>query len=179
MATICETERLILREFELTDAPLLYLLNADPEVIRFTGDSAFSSVDEATTFLRNYNEYKKYGFGRWAVVLKATNRFIGWCGLKLNEEQLVDIGFRFFRRDWGKGFATESAHAALTYGFNHLGIQQIIARSSTDNLASIRVIEKLGMSFWKYDSCEGIENSAYYRIKLEDYQKHRNKNLKE
>ncbi|MCT4666037.1 MAG: GNAT family N-acetyltransferase [Flavobacteriales bacterium] len=169
MKKIIESKRLILRELDISDSEDFYNLNSDPEVLKYTGDRAFSSVSEAESFLRNYNDYKKNGFGRWAVISKGSNDFIGWCGLKLNEEKLIDLGFRFFKNQWGKGYATESARASLEYGFNNLKINEVIGRASIDNKASIVVLEKLKMKFWKNDSCEGIENSVYYRINKTQY----------
>lgn len=71
--------------------------------------------------------------------------------------------------EWGEGYATESAKAVLEYGFNTLDIEEIIGRAAADNFASIRVLEKLNMKFWKKDNCNGIKNSHYYRIKREDF----------
>ena len=92
---ILETSRLILREFKLYDAKKMWKLNKNQGVIKYTGDPHFKSIKEAELFLKNYTDYQKNGFGRWAVLLKNTNEFIGWCGLKLNEDTHVDIGFRF------------------------------------------------------------------------------------
>jgi RimJ/RimL family protein N-acetyltransferase len=153
-----------LREFDISDAKALYQLNADPEVMRFTGDKPFSSIAEAETFIQNYDVYLKSGFGRWAVIAKQSGRLIGWCGLKHNEKDMVDIGFRFFREEWGKGYATEAAKATLSYGFTELGLSQIIGRAARENKASLRVLEKLGMTYWKEDTCKGIANSLYYKI---------------
>jgi len=171
MKLIIETERLILREFLESDAKWMYGLNADPDVVRYTGDPAFESIDEARFFLENYSDYTRNGYGRWAVILKDTNEFIGWCGLKLNEEDFVDIGFRFFKKHWAKGYASEAAKATLEYGFQTLNFDEIIGRAVADNLASLRVLEKLNMKFLKQDTCHGFENSVYYRINKEDYNK--------
>jgi RimJ/RimL family protein N-acetyltransferase len=166
---ITETPRLILREFALDDAKSMWELNSDPEVIKYTGDPPFASVEKAREFLLNYKDYEKNGFGRWAVITKASNSFIGWCGLKLNEQNLVDLGFRFFRKEWNKGYATEAAHACLEYGFLELDLKEIIGRVARQNKASIKVLEKLSMDYWKNDSCKGIEDSLYYRITKEQY----------
>jgi len=171
MKFILETERLILREFEISDARCMYELNADPDVIRYTGDPAFDSIDEARVFLGNYSDYKRNGYGRWAVILKETEEFIGWCGLKLNEENFVDIGFRIFKEQWGKAYASEAAKATLAYGFQTLNLDEIIGRAVADNLASIRILEKLKMKFLKQDTCHGFENSVYYIISREEYNK--------
>jgi RimJ/RimL family protein N-acetyltransferase len=169
MAKILETERLVLRELNIKDAPLLFALNEDPEVIKYTGDVQFVSLKETEAFLKNYSDYQRNGFGRWAVVLKSSQEFIGWCGLKRDAQGLVDIGYRFFKNQWGKGYATESAAACLIYGFETLHLPEIIGRAHRENLASIRVFEKLQMKYWKDNTCNGIPDAVYYKITLEDY----------
>jgi len=72
-----ETERLYLREITADDAQLAYELNLDEEVIRYTGDGPFESVEEARDFLSKYDHYQKYGFGRWGVIRKSDNEFLG------------------------------------------------------------------------------------------------------
>ena len=108
---------------------------------------------------------KKMEYGRWACIDKSNNEYLGWCGLKLNEQDMVDIGFRFFRKYWGKGYATESAKACLEYGFEELEIKEIIGRVAKDNIASIRVLEKLKMEYWKEDLCNNLD-AIYYRISI-------------
>ena len=164
MKKIIETPRLYLREFELSDARSMFDLNSDKEVIKYTGDDHFSSESEALNFIKNYDHYKNHGFGRWAVILKENNTFIGWTGLKLNEENDIDIGFRFFRKYWGRGYASESAEAVLDYGFNFLKIDLIVGRVAPENKASVRILEKLGMKFKKEGSCHGIEDARIYSI---------------
>lgn len=145
-----ETERLIMRPFIQEDAPHFYELNNDPEVVKYTGDAAFADVETARSFLQHYQQYKLHGMGRFAVLDKATGDYLGWSGLKyMPETDEVDIGYRFFRHCWGKGYATESSRAFLQYGFEKLGLERIVARSMEENTASIRVIEKLGLRFVK------------------------------
>lgn len=159
---LIETQRLGLRPFELGDAGALYALNADPKVIRYTGDPPFESESKALAFLQGYAHYQQYGYGRWAVILKETSAFIGWCGLKyspaLNE---TDLGFRFFRAQWSQGYATEAANACLFYGHQALGLPHIVGRAMCDNQASIRVLEKLGMRFQKTIDFEGAAGVQY------------------
>ena len=168
MKTIFTSERLILRELDVSDAENFYKLNSDPHVIKYTGDSDFNSVNEARAFLQNYSEYEKDGYGRWAVLSKADNVFLGWCGLKLNEENKVDLGFRFFKIYWGNGFATEAAKACLNYGFSELKLPIIIGRALIENAASIKVLEKIGMKYWKETICHGNSKCVYYKIENED-----------
>ncbi len=172
MKYILETERLYLREFELSDAESFFQLNSDPEVIKYTGDPPFSSIESALDFIKSYDQYQKNGFGRWAVIKKENNEFIGFCGLKKHDENFVDIGFRFFRKDWNHGYASESALPTLKYGFEELHLKEIIGRSAKENKASIKVLKKLGMEFWKEDECDGIEDSVYYRISNEVFMIH-------
>lgn len=171
MKQIIETSRLILREFIIEDAQDFFDLNSDPDVLKFTGDQPFSKVEDAILFLKNYQkqQYQMVGYGRWAVILKPMNQFIGWCGLKKNEENLIDLGFRFYKEQWNKGYATEAAKATLIYGFYHLQFHEIIGRAAQENSASIRVLEKIGMKFWKQGSCEGILNSSYYKITKSEF----------
>jgi RimJ/RimL family protein N-acetyltransferase len=70
MKVIIETDRLLLREFELSDAFEMFRLNSDHEVIKYTGDVPFKNIEEAEHLILNYDQYKKYGFGRWTAVLK-------------------------------------------------------------------------------------------------------------
>lgn len=157
------TSRLALREMTERDAQNAYLLNKDPEVLKYTGDKAFESVSEALDFLKNYNHYKKYGFGRWAVCLKENNEFIGWCGLKFDaEKNEIDIGYRFFKKHWNKGYATESAQACMEWAFEVQKIECVVGRVMKQNLASIKVLKKIGLEFWKNEHCSG-EDGVIYR----------------
>lgn len=142
------TERLYLREFDAIDAPSLYALNSDPDVLRYTGDSAFLNIAAAEAFLNDYDYYQQHGYGRWAVILKRDERFIGYSGLRLDEKTGdVDLGFRFFTEYWAKGYATEAGSASLRLGFENFGLERIIGRSMRENRASISVLQKLGMEF--------------------------------
>lgn len=165
---IAETERLILREMMASDAEKAYRLNLDPEVIKYTGDAPFPSIEEARIFLANYSSYKKYGFGRWAVEDKVSGEFLGWCGLKyLEDENTHDIGFRFLKKHWGKGFATESARVCLDLGFTRFKIPEIIGRAAKENTASINVLQKLGLKYLRDGDCHG-DSAVIYIIRNPD-----------
>lgn len=157
---ILETDRLFLREFSNLDAQHLFELNNDSEVIQFTGDVAFESINEAEIFIKAYSHYQKYSFGRWAVIRKYDSQFLGWCGLKFSLDiDEVDIGFRFHKRFWNQGFATEAANACLEYGFQKFNLKSIVGRAMKENLSSIRVLEKIGLTFEKsfhFDNHQGV-----------------------
>jgi RimJ/RimL family protein N-acetyltransferase len=159
---ILETHRLMLREFTLDDAQIFYKLNLNPNVIKYTGNSAFKDIDEAKRFLENYSDYKDNGFGRWAVLNKSTDEFLGWCGLKYDKYlDETDIGFRFFENFWNQGFATESAKACIDYGFEKLQLTTIIGRAMKENAASIKVLEKIGLHYAKDFDFDGQEGVIY------------------
>ncbi len=162
MIYIDSTERLLLRELIEDDYKDLFALNNDPEVLQYTGDEPFSTLQDAQKFLANYPDYDDHGFGRWAVIRKEDQAFLGWCGLKYNEENQVDLGFRFFKKHWGNGYATEAAKCALELGFEVHNLTEIIGRSAKENAASIRVLEKIGMTFERSGTCDGIEDAIYY-----------------
>jgi [ribosomal protein S5]-alanine N-acetyltransferase len=150
MNIIIETERLLLRTFTINDAQLIYDLNLDPEVTRYTGDP-LQDTDHALQVLENVilPQYALYNHGRWAVLVKPHLEFIGWCGLKTRPERdnETDIGYRFLKNSWGNGYATEAAFACLKYGFEKLGLRCIVGRAMPENVASIRVLEKCGMQY--------------------------------
>jgi ribosomal-protein-alanine N-acetyltransferase len=165
MKVIIETERLLLRELSITDAETFYRLNLNPNVIRYTGNSPFDTVEDAKEFLENYQDYKTNGFGRWAVINKTDNEFLGWCGLKYDENlDETDIGFRFFEEKWNKGYATESAKACVEYGFHNLNLPTIIGRAMSENTASIKVLEKIGLQFDKEFNFDEIHKGVIYKI---------------
>jgi [ribosomal protein S5]-alanine N-acetyltransferase len=143
-----ESERFIYREHTEVDAGNFYALNSDPLVIQYTGDKAFQDERAAAEFLRTYTHYREYGFGRWATIEKASGQYVGWCGLKYSPSlKEHDLGYRFFRKYWGQGFATEAAARCLDVGFDKFQLQEIVGRCRKENQASIRVLQKIGMEF--------------------------------
>ena len=163
------TKRLILREFEFSDDEAMYRLNSDEDVMRYTGDVRFNSIEESRNLIKKYPDYEKNGFGRWATITKKDKEFIGWCGLKKLEDNTVDIGYRFFKKHWNKGYATEAASACLEYGFEVLGLEEIIANADKENMGSIRVMEKIGMNFEKEFAYDGIEDAIRYKLTNQQY----------
>jgi RimJ/RimL family protein N-acetyltransferase len=155
---------LLLREYVEEDAEAFFRLNTDPEVLRFTGDAPLRSVDHARQILRDYPiaDYRKYGFGRWACIHKATGEHLGFAGLKQIEELgEVEIGFRLMRVHWGLGFATEAAKAAVAYGLNSLALTSVIGLVVPENRASIRVLQKTGLEFSRCVDYRGRQLDRY------------------
>lgn len=165
------TERTILRELTPDDAADFYRLNQDPEVLRYTGDLPFQHQDAARAFLEDYDQYQKFGVGRLAVIHKLDNQFMGWCGLKYSPDiDEYDIGFRFFRKYWYKDYATETARSCIDCGFGILQLKNITGRAMNNNKASIRVLEKLGMSLKKSFDFDG-QSGVIYQISKDEWQR--------
>lgn len=170
MQMILETQRLILRKMELSDAPFFFELNSDPDVVKYTGDGGFKNLKESEEIIKYvHSQYEKNGYGRLVVIEKESGELLGWCGLKYhNDEGIVDLGYRFMKKHWGKGYASESSKACLDYGFNVLQLDRIIGRAMKENTASINVLKKMGMTFYKEEFCEGHDGMTY-ELKKENY----------
>lgn len=170
MRTSIETERLLLREILPTDEVGMFELDSNPEVHIYLGNNPVTSIEQTREAIANIRQqYLENGIGRWAVILKETNEFIGWSGLKLEKnvngyETFYDLGYRFIQKHWGKGYAYETAKAFVDFGFNDMKLEKINAYADFDNLASRRVLEKTGMHFVNMFEYEGTQE-AWYEIK--------------
>ena len=150
MGARVETERLLLRWFTLDDLDVFYELGSSPEIIRYLGNQPLASLDAAREAMvaAPLRDYASYGYGRFACVWKQTGRVVGFCGPKfLPESRDVDLGYRFLPNFWGMGLATESGRAAIDYARQQLGLQRLVGWVHPDNVASARVLTKLGFSF--------------------------------
>ena len=148
------TARLRLRRMDDEDAPQLRLLNDNPNVHRFTGDGPVVDDAAALDILRNriYPQVAQYGVGRWAVERTVDDRWLGWCGLRFDEGHAqFDLGYHFFEQHWGLGYATEAAHACLVWGRAQFPTARIVGRVRVENVASVRVLTKLGMRLTGFD----------------------------
>ena len=168
MSVFVETERLLLRELVADDAPGMFAMDSDPEVHRYLGNNPLVSItqsQEQITFIQQ--QYREHGIGRWAVVDKQTGNFVGWSGLKLITEPLhqqthfYELGYRFLRQYWGRGYATEAARASLHYGFDTLGLAAIYSMAEVHNQASNQVLRKLGFAFVEQFDFQGEPHNWY------------------
>ena len=148
--TELRTQRLALRQWDQADLEPFAALNSDPEVMRFF--PAMLSREQSDALARDISSMiDEHGWGLWAVEVVGGARFIGFVGL--NEPRFeahfipaVEVGWRLAREQWGHGYATEAAKAALDFGFRELGLQEIVAMVAPANSRSRRVTERLGMS---------------------------------
>jgi RimJ/RimL family protein N-acetyltransferase len=170
MAFQLETPRLLLRLMTEIDAPFIFELNNDPEVIQYTGDNSFNNLEEALAFIRNYKAFENFGRARLSTFVRETGEYIGWCGLKfLPEQNETDIGYRLLKKHWGNGYATEAAAACLTDGFDRLQLKRIIGTAMKANTASINVFKKLGLTY-SYDENCGCQPGVVYTITKAEWQ---------
>jgi RimJ/RimL family protein N-acetyltransferase len=144
---VLETPRLLIRELSTADAPFIIALVNDPAFVRFIGDRGVRTRADAERYILDgpVASYRDYGFGPYAVVLKASGRAIGICGLlKRDFLQDVDLGFAFLPAFRSRGFAFESAAAVLDDAARSRGIGRVLAITSPDNQASIALLLRLG-----------------------------------
>lgn len=151
----------------MADVAKMIALNTDEEVVRYTGDSAFKNEESAKeVVIQLIHQFSDKKMGRLVVENKATQEWLGWCGLKWHEdEQISDLGYRFFKRFWGSGFATEASHACLEYGFTNLGFSKIAAHAQLENYRSVRVLEKLKFKRTGPTVCGGLKAEGFLLLR--------------
>jgi RimJ/RimL family protein N-acetyltransferase len=165
-----ETRRLRLRAFTAEDLDGLHLVFGDAEVMRFISGGKARSREETEIGLgRTIEGWRTRGFGFWAVTSLDSTGLIGYCGFMfLENTPEVEIAYGLKKSHWGRGFATEAARACLRCGFEELKLARIVAVVHPQNVASQRVLEKLGMTYAKrvhhYDA-----ELMYYEISKSDY----------
>ena len=148
---ILETDRLLLRHLEPGDLAALQALYADPEIRRYIPDAPTNlaeTKEELDWFQRGHPQHPELGL--WATIYKPTGQFVGRCGLlpwMIDGEVEVEVAYAIARSHQGRGLATEAAQAILTYGFERLGLTRLICLIDENNVPSIRVAEKIGMTF--------------------------------
>jgi RimJ/RimL family protein N-acetyltransferase len=169
MSAVAITDRLTLRRLELSDAASLMELNSDPEVLRFTGEKQFNSVDDAEALVAELGtRYENHGFGRWAVMRQSDDRFLGWCGLRRIPREGVDLGFRLHRDCWGQGYATEAARACVELAFGEYALPFLLGRAVKENHASIAILKKLRFEPWLKTSGHGFNDVRYSILRSGD-----------
>lgn len=145
-----ETDRLLLRRFNVDDAQFILTLLNEPSFLRYIGDKKVRDLEGARQYMLNgpIASYERHGFGLCLVELRESHTPIGMCGLlKRDELSDPDIGFALLPDFWNKGFAFEAATAVLHDARERLRIQRVLAITSLDNDASIKLLERLGFIF--------------------------------
>lgn len=164
-----ETQRLLLRDVRKADVQGFFELDSDPEVHTYLGNNPVKHIEESEKTIQHIlQHYVQNGLGRLAVIEKATGAFMGWSGLKYEtvirpESPYYDLGYRLKKAYWGQGVATEAAIASLEYGFQTLGLKEICAAASIRNIASNKVLQKVGLEWMETFEYEG-EVCNWYRM---------------
>lgn len=171
-----ETERLTLRKLTEADVGNLFELDSDPEVVRYANPGGRTTPYEeirGRLLPRLLSYYEKYdGYGFYAADEKNTGRFVGWFFLRPvpvdgrlpDSFEEVELGYRLKRSEWGKGYATEGSKALLEKGFRDLGTKRVAADIIAENVASVRVLEKLGFGFEKRFTGEDRDEEVRYAM---------------
>ena len=163
MKAIITTERLRLRPLGSGDLEQVHELWTDPGVRRFLFDDQVISVEQAASEITQSNErFKTDGCGLWGATLRDKPELIGFCGYRpFHDPPKLQLLYGFHPDHWSKGFATEAARAMIRFGFEQVGLSSILASADAPNTASLRVMEKAGMSFDRRETINGMDTISY------------------
>lgn len=166
-----ETARLRLRMFTPDDIGELSRITRDPDVMRYIGEGHPLTREETDYNLASIiRGFRRRGFGRWAMVHKASGRLLGYCGFStLSAEEVgVELAYMLARPYWGMGLASEAARACVRYAFETLGLDSLAALTMPGNARSRRLLEKLGMCHERDCRLHGYD-CVQYRIRRADF----------
>lgn len=161
---VIETPRLTIRLAEPADAETYLEIYADPDVTRWLGGSRAKTAEEQRGRIESRRAmHRDVGFTVWAVAEKDTGDLVGSAGLYPVEGKgpEVEVAYHFRKDRWGRGYATEAARACLDYGFETVGLSEIVGLVVPENVASARVLEKCGM--------QQVGAARYYDLDLLKY----------
>lgn len=153
-----ETSHYILRPISVADLPALVELDSDPEVMLFINNGQPTSLewwrDEALPTIQQYYQRYDHKLGNWIITNKADGEFLGWFHLRpdkedLNNTKILELGYRLKQSAWGKGIASDVSKTLIAKAFLELEAEEVFARSLKDNIASIKVMMKSGLTFDK------------------------------
>lgn len=164
-----ETNRLGLRQLTLDDAAFVLALVNEPGWLRFIGDRGVHTPEDARRYLENgpFAAYARSGYGHYLVERKADGAALGICGIVKREAlEEPDLGFAFFERHWGQGYAEEASVAVLAHARGELGLLRVCAITAPDNVSSIRLLGKLGFRFERVTRL--VENGPESRLYLRE-----------
>ncbi|WP_298439259.1 GNAT family N-acetyltransferase [uncultured Ferrimonas sp.] len=161
---LCESERLLIRQFQAEDAKFIVELLNQESFIRYIADKQVRTEADAIRYLEEgpWASYQQYGFGLNVVQLKGCNTPIGMCGLlKRPELDFPDLGYAFLPQYCGQGYALEAAQIVLHHGFSIYSLNQVLAVTLPENLASNRLLQKAGFRCTGTVNLYGSDNNLY------------------
>lgn len=163
------TDRLIIQPISLLDLESFYEMCSDPEVMQFINNGQILSVEECENYIkRQIDSQTLNGYSRYGVYL-LDDKFIGFCGFGtyLNS---FDFGYRYLRKYWGKGYASEAAIAVFNYAINYIKIFPIYGVAYKDNIHSVKILKKVGMQFYENIQLNGkIAERYVYNLTKTDF----------
>ncbi len=178
---INNSERLKFRLMDIDDAQALWQIDQDPEVMKFLNGGKPSSIEQVNcVFIPRMNKYRnsELGWGIWQVSDKVTDEYLGWVLIRpmsfftespnFND---LELGWRFFQSTWGKGYATEAAIAIKDAVVANTDVSHVSALAVADNLASVGVMKKMGMSFvsaYLHKDPIGDFDAVHYQMSVRD-----------
>jgi len=138
-----------MRPYRADDVEAMFAVFGDPEVMLYSMSGADPSPEVTKVRIQKLMDHQeRLAFSLWVVEDRSTGAIIGDCGLKLLEEgPEIEVGYRFAKPYWGRGYASEAAGASVRYGFDTLGLPRIVAVAAPPNVASHRVLEKIGLKY--------------------------------
>jgi RimJ/RimL family protein N-acetyltransferase len=165
------TQHLFLRPWSLEDDKVLFSILHEENILCYFPDPSPPSVQKVDQYITHHlAHWENYGYGHWAVVTREEGLVVGWNGLEyLSEISEIEVAYLLSKRVWGRGYATEAAQAAVHFGFEHANLDAIIGLVHSENIGSVRVLEKCGLSFVNRISLWGMVMSRY-RLLRSDFQ---------
>jgi ribosomal-protein-alanine N-acetyltransferase len=152
----------------------MFAMDSDAEVHTFLGNKPISTIEEAEKMIASIKQqYIENGIGRWAVIEKDSGEFIGWSGFRLitdvvnGKTQYYDLGYRFLKKHWGKGYASETAIASLKHGFTTLDFKEIVGIADVAHTASNTILKKVGLRKQNEFTYDGTLHNFYSLSKKE------------
>ena len=168
--TTLTTPRLTIRPLTMEDADALHDFWAVPEVRRYLWDGKILPIDSVREIIQqSIADFDERGFGFFALELKDEPVIIGFCGFRLFEDsEEIELLYGILPEQWGQGLGSEAAREALRFGFEECGIKRVIAATDTPNQRSVRVMQRLGMSFEVRKEWHGLD-TVFYSMTAEDF----------
>ncbi len=159
---VIETDRLRVRSFEASDFDSLALLMSDADTMKYTGFKQPQSKEKVRDLLSGWQKEGLQKTGVWCVESKNTGDFVGWVMLKPTNSETPELGYMIRRQSWGHGYASELVAGLLNYAFKGLNLTRVVAVTSLQNTASVRVLEKSGMK--RFECADNMDRGISYEM---------------
>jgi ribosomal-protein-alanine N-acetyltransferase len=161
---VLASARLTLHALTPSDVDGMHAVWTDPSVRKFLWDDVVIPREQAAAAVAASSaDFARHRYGLWAVYDDASGELAGFCGLRSSESGVAELLYGLLPQYWGQGLATEAAKAVLSYAFDTLGLSEVVAATDVPNAASVRVMERLGMTFERRGLLNGLD-TVFYRV---------------